>query len=283
MCGYDSKRRDETELPDGSWYRLVYDALKKDMTEQDGPGFEGKVWRLQPAPVRTAEKQPAPAMARIAAPAWLKRPAPPAMPLTRVIAPSRAMADVVFERTRSVPAAGLDPLRRGKLVHALLHALVPIPPFERMVRARRFLADAADVTAEDCDKLAAEAIAVLDHADCAMLFRENSRGEVPIFARREIESGPIEIAGRIDRLAETEDAVHIADFKTDRKLPMPDDERLGGYVGQLALYREALKPLYPGRAVRAHLVWTVNPTIQEIPAAALDAALQRAIRDLGAP
>ena len=211
-------------------------------------------------------------------------PAPPAMPLTRVIAPSRAMADAVFERKRSAPAAGLDPLRRGKLVHALLHALVPIPPSERMdageaLSRRRRRCDAR----RERDELAAEAIAVLDYPDCAMLFGENSRGEVAIFARRELESGPIEIAGRIDRLAETEDAVHIADFKTDRPPPSADDERFSAYVGQLALYREALRRLYPGKAVRAHLVWTVKPAIEEIPADALDAAFQRAIRDLGAP
>ncbi len=279
VCGYESER---SKLPEGCWYQLVHDALKADMEEQDAPGFAGKVWRLKPTPPQSAEKQPAPALARIAEPAWLKRPAPPPTPLTQVIAPSRAMADAVFERSRSAPAAGLDPLRRGKLVHALLHALVPIPPSERSDRAKRFLADAADVTEVERGALVAEAIAVLDHADCTMLFGENSRGEVPIFARRLIESGPIEIAGRIDRLAETADAVHIADFKTDRERALPGDERFSAYVGQLALYREALRPLYPGKAVRAHLVWTVKPAIEEIPGDALDAAFQLAIRDLGA-
>ena len=107
------------------------------------PGFEGKVWRLKPAPACSTEKQPAPASAKIEEPSWLKRPAPPTTPLTRVIAPSRARADVIFERTRSTPATGLDPLRRGKLVHALLHALIQIPPSERSDRAKRFLADVA--------------------------------------------------------------------------------------------------------------------------------------------
>jgi ATP-dependent helicase/nuclease subunit A len=77
--------------------------------------------------------------------------------------------------------------------------------------------------------------------------------------------------------------VHIADFKTDRKPPLQDDERFSAYVGQLALYREALQRLYPGKAVRAYLVWTVKPAIEEIAADALDAACKRAIRDLGAP
>jgi len=280
VCGYESER---SKLPAGCWYQLVHDALRQDMEEQDAPGFAGKVWRLTPAPAQRAEKQPAPALARIEEPAWLKLPAPSAMPLTRVIAPSCAMAEVVLKRRRSAPAAGIDPLRRGKLMHALLHVLVPIRPSERSMRAKRFLADAADVTAGECEELAAEAIAVLGHADCAMLFSGNSRGEVPIFARRKLERGPIEIAGRIDRLAETDDAVHIADFKTDRPPPLTADARFSAYVGQLALYREALKPLYPGKAVRAHLVWTVKPAIEEIPADALDAAFQRAIRDLGAP
>jgi ATP-dependent helicase/nuclease subunit A len=46
-------------------------------------------------------------------------------------------------------------------------------------------------------------------------------------------------------------------------------------VAQLALYREVLGKLYPGRPVRAALVWTETPELLEIPAQELDSALKR--------
>jgi ATP-dependent helicase/nuclease subunit A len=49
------------------------------------------------------------------------------------------------------------------------------------------------------------------------------------------------------------------------------------YIGQLAYYRAVLMRLYPGRPVRAALVWTDSPDLMEIPAADLDAALDAAL------
>ena len=49
--------------------------------------------------------------------------------------------------------------------------------------------------------------------------------------------------------------------------------RHANYVRQLALYRAVLMRLYPGRPVRAALLWTDTPDLMEIPAADLDAAL----------
>jgi ATP-dependent helicase/nuclease subunit A len=45
------------------------------------------------------------------------------------------------------------------------------------------------------------------------------------------------------------------------------------YVTQLALYRAVLARLYPGKIVRAALVFTNGPVLMEIPGATMDAAL----------
>jgi ATP-dependent helicase/nuclease subunit A len=47
------------------------------------------------------------------------------------------------------------------------------------------------------------------------------------------------------------------------------------YVGQLALYREVLRLLYPDRHVRAAIVWTAGPALAELPDVVLDGALSR--------
>jgi ATP-dependent helicase/nuclease subunit A len=84
------------------------------------------------------------------------------------------------------------------------------------------------------------------------------------------------VVGQIDRLAVTTDEILIADYKTNRDAPRTLEEAIRShkdYIAQLALYRAVLARLYPGRAVRAALLWTEVPQIMEIPASALDAAL----------
>jgi ATP-dependent helicase/nuclease subunit A len=70
-------------------------------------------------------------------------------------------------------------------------------------------------------------------------------------------------------LVVTPDAVLIADFKTGRKTP----DRFEGHAKQLAHYRALLQKIYPGRTVRAALVWTEVPDLMELSADDLDAAL----------
>jgi ATP-dependent helicase/nuclease subunit A len=42
------------------------------------------------------------------------------------------------------------------------------------------------------------------------------------------------------------------------------------YIRQLALYRAVLAELYPGKPIRAALIWTEVPDLMEIPSPALD-------------
>ncbi len=71
----------------------------------------------------------------------------------------------------------------------------------------------------------------------------------------------------------TADAILIADHKTNRDPPRTLDKVPAGYVAQLALYRAVLAKLYPGKAIRAALVWTEVPDLMEVSAEAMDAAL----------
>jgi ATP-dependent helicase/nuclease subunit A len=81
------------------------------------------------------------------------------------------------------------------------------------------------------------------------------------------------VAGQIDRLVVTPEAVLIADYKTNRPAPRAVAGVPKAYVTQLALYRAVLAELYPGRSIRAALVWTEVPDLMEISSTALGAAL----------
>jgi ATP-dependent helicase/nuclease subunit A len=49
------------------------------------------------------------------------------------------------------------------------------------------------------------------------------------------------------------------------------------YIAQLALYRAVLQRLYPGKIVRAALLFTEGPLLIEVPAAAMDAAIGKVL------
>ncbi len=84
---------------------------------------------------------------------------------------------------------------------------------------------------------------------------------------------PLGVAGQVDRLSVTGDTVLIADYKTDGIVPQRFEEA-PRYVTQLALYRAVLARIYPGKTVRAALIFTNGPVLLEIPGAAMDSALQ---------
>ncbi len=81
------------------------------------------------------------------------------------------------------------------------------------------------------------------------------------------------VSGQIDRIGMSDDRVVIVDYKTNRPPPRTLDAVPFAYRAQLALYRELLRPLYPGRAVEAALLFTEGPFLMEIPAAVMDEAL----------
>ncbi|MDX7953542.1 PD-(D/E)XK nuclease family protein, partial [Lichenihabitans sp. Uapishka_5] len=161
----------------------------------------------------------------------------------------------------------------GRLAHRLLQALPDLPAAERAAAATRHMAvHGAKLEPDHQATLVRNVLAVLDDPEIQPLFGPGSRAEVGVAGRATLPDGrPIEIAGQIDRIGVTEDAVLIADFKTGR--PHAADTIPQSFVAQLALYRAAVAPLYPGKPVRAYLVWTAGPTVMEIPGRRLDAAL----------
>jgi ATP-dependent helicase/nuclease subunit A len=103
------------------------------------------------------------------------------------------------------------------------------------------------------------------------LFGDGSRAEVAVAGL----VGAIPVSGQIDRLIVGAGEVLLLDFKSARLPPASPADVPRGYVAQLALYRAVLQPIYPGRVVRAFLLWTAGPSLREVPGDLLDAALTR--------
>jgi ATP-dependent helicase/nuclease subunit A len=138
---------------------------------------------------------------------------------------------------------------------------------ESFLRAR-----AGDLDDDARRDLIDRALAVLDSPTLAPLFGANARAEATVTGTVMLPNGKSRaVLGQIDRLAETETEIIVADYKTGA--PVAADATPESYLAQMALYRAMLAPLWPGKPLRIMLVWTEGPKIVEISNAQLDAAL----------
>ncbi len=265
--------------PPGCWYDLVHGALTSHCIEEPADDGDGSVWRLRgtlPAGEAFAEAGPVQTTFPFAEPRppWLDHNAVPDPAPTPALAPSGAQAAKRPTDSDASADARNKALARGTLAHRLLQALPQIAPERRAEAARHYLARAATLlTPSERDELFERVGAVLADPRFAELFAAGSRAEVPIVGRLPAGRRIIPVAGQVDRLAVTEAGVLIADYKTNRPAPRRLEDVPEGYVTQLALYRAVLSGIYPGRPVRALLVWTDVPDLMEISAEALDHAM----------
>jgi ATP-dependent helicase/nuclease subunit A len=255
------------KAPQGCWHELVLNALQP--LSEEGSDADGKIWRFRkhaetptPATPREIKKQ-------IALPPWLTAKAPAAPPAPVIVRPS----DTADYETRAVVAGDTreTALLRGTLAHRLLQSLPDIPMLRREKAASDFLSRrAGKLPSDQRAALLREVLALVGNKDFAELFAPGSRAEVPIVGKL---GDCVLVSGQVDRLSVTEDAVLIADFKTNRRPPRRIEEVPAAYVEQLAAYRAVLQKLYPRKPVRAALIWTEAPDLMELSADALDRAL----------
>jgi ATP-dependent helicase/nuclease subunit A len=258
------------KIPEGCWYQLIENALKPEAIEQAADDGDGMVWRWRKSADAGETEQAVasePAAPRHDVPEWLRRIAPAERAARSAIAPSAGVS------ASGHSGGDSRALARGRIVHRLLQALPAVAPEHRAEAARKPFARLKEFSEAERESIIGEVLAVLDDVRFAPLFAEGSRAEVPIVGY--VGERRLKVSGQVDRLAVTEKAVLIADYKSDRTVPRDANDIPQGHIGQLALYRAVLQLLYPNHEVRAALVWALGPVLIEVPAARLDAELSR--------
>ncbi len=271
VCGALGKQA----MPPGCWYQLVQDGLTASelLVEETADHGDGRVLRFRTTPRQSAAPAPSEIsqMTLALEPAWLNASLPTEPAIDAVLAPSSAMPPRDPQSRDSAGAAARNAaLLRGVLVHRLLQSLPDVPPERRASVAQQFLLRAGRDLIAEHDALVAEIIRLLDDARFKPLFAPGSRAEVPIVGRLTVAGRSQIVSGQIDRLVVTPDAVLIGDYKTDRPAPQRSADVPLGYLRQLALYRALLTRIYPGRSVRAALIWTDVPNLMELSEDALE-------------
>ena len=255
-----------------SWYALARDGLRRSglheatLTEADG----GSGLRFTRPDDPASQGDPpavAPAQAPAAIPTWLNSPAPALPSLPNLLRPSGPTDQRRRKSGEAGQIAGAKAKQRGNLVHRLLQSLPDLPAASRRAAATDYLRrNAPDLSGSEQGDIAEQMLDLLQDQRFALLFGSGSRAEVPIAGR----IGESTISGQIDRLVIMPDDILIADYKTNADPPSAPEQVPQAYVRQLALYRHVLSKLYPGRPVRAVLIWTETLEIMEIPAELLD-------------
>jgi ATP-dependent helicase/nuclease subunit A len=211
------------------------------------------------APAKPKPRPGKPPQPPIAIPGWATAPAPPEARPPRPLAPSAIAADdeSAPPPSEAMRAAAL----RGTWIHQLLERLPAIEPPERPQAADRWLERSAGVAdAGARAEIVEQVCAILGDSRFSELFGEGSLGEAPLAAT--LPDGRV-IAGTVDRLLVEEQRISVIDFKTGR-VPPGDADIPTAHRAQMQAYAEALRVIFPGRAVRASLLYTAGPKLIEV-------------------
>ncbi len=249
--------------PEASWYAALDRTMHSRGAEWDADAHWGAARCYAPPaakgwPVRAKEN----AMGEGGStplPAWATAPAPQEARPPRPLAPSSLGEDDVSDPPpdAALAAARAMAAERGRLLHALFERLPAVMLAGRAAAGARWLAAQAPHWEESTRAaLLADALAILDDPAHAALFGPDSLAEAPIAAV--LEDGLV-VAGTVDRLIIRDDVIEVVDFKTGRRVPDDIDAIPLGYRRQMAAYVAALRVVFPGRPVRASLLYTAGP------------------------
>ena len=236
-------------VPEQSWYAAVERAMRG-MGAAQLPGGElrfGDAALVHAKPIATAEGS-------VERPDWLDRAAPQEARPPRPLAPSALGHD---DTPQPPPGAAMAvAAERGRLQHALFERLPALPSDQRREAGAQWLArsggDAAWVD---------NALAVIESPDFAVLFAPDALAEAPIAG---VVDG-IVIAGTVDRMVVTAEAVEIVDFKTGRRVPEGLDAIPVAHLRQMAAYRAVVQGIFPDRPVHASLLYSDGPVLHRLP------------------
>jgi ATP-dependent helicase/nuclease subunit A len=199
---------------------------------------------------------------RMEIPVWALQPAPAEPNPPRPLTPSKS---TLGEQPARSPLDINDTYRfqRGTVTHRLLQSLPTYPPEQRIRAAKKFLETVRPPLPGDVqDSILTETMAILSDPVFADVFAAHSLAEVSVTG---LLPGGRVLSGQIDRLAVHDDHVLIIDYKTNRPPPArPEDVPLA-YREQMKAYADAVREIYPGKGVRAALLWTDGPRLMEIP------------------
>jgi ATP-dependent helicase/nuclease subunit A len=288
LCGYRKKRDVE-----GTWAKIVTNALAADGARcrettfrAGGLEWQGMQWRhSQERPSLAPQSAEAMKAPELEMPRGLFTHLPAQRSLPRPLAPSGVHVIINDEEGENLVTSALfidkkkgpAPQIRGKIIHRLLQTLTDFEPEERAAAAGRYLERAVPMWSEqERQALSDTVLHILSDPRFAALHGEGSQAEVSIMGTIDLAGKAYAVSGRIDRMGWDGDDVFILDYKTNLRPPERQEDVSFAHKAQLALYREVLKPIFPGKTVHCLLIYTEGPHLYSL----TDEELGKALLDI---
>ena len=281
IAGYTGHKGAE-KLNETSWYAMARTGLSGLATPLDPDQPTTSIWRytdLTDSPKPSAETDPArsPDPAPHPAPHWLRQTAQPEQERLPPIKPSNALT-AADQRARMLDTPWQRKAQqRGTLFHRLLELLPQIDPSLQEQAAQRLVAARGGfLSRPEQEALCDDCLRLLRDPRYAALFGPSSQAELAISGTIALgqENKRWPVIGQIDRLALTDTAVLVCDYKTSLTPPENLAAIPASSVTQLALYQALLRDLYPDRPVRAFVLYTTSAALVELPDSLTKTALE---------
>jgi ATP-dependent helicase/nuclease subunit A len=285
VCGYRGVRANTD-----TWHAMISAAMTDSHPHVSAATFSGpdgnwsgirwRVPRIDRSFERTQRAEPA--ATRDVLPLDLGKPLPPQRHLPRPLSPSGAGTIIDEEADDLLVVSPLfgdsgkvdRSLQKGRLLHRMMQMLPEIAPAERAEAAERYTERAARFwPVAERRKLVDSVLKLLTEPELEQVFAAHAQAEVSIMGTLSLGGREYAVSGRVDRLAILPDRVVILDYKTNRVPPQTAESIPFAHRAQLAIYRDILSPLYPGKRVDCVLVYTENGSVYTLAPAALASAL----------
>lgn len=282
VCGWHGIQKP----PQPHWHAMVQSALSPGTEAFDGPnGGSSLVWRRKGVTQAFGRTGGGPEPGRgEPLPCWLASPAPSEPGRAVFLTPSGA-GELDRKAGTGASVGEIATAREeGIAVHRLLQYLPDVEPSARREKAFRFLErNHPDWPAQLRDELAGQAVDVVGNPALGLLFGPRSSAEIPLAGTIALGNRSIRLSGQIDRLADLGDRVLVADFKSGRNIPGNPEDVPPGHVAQMALYREAIRQVFPGKTVECVVIWTRSNVCHPLADQAMDRALSNLSSESGEP
>jgi ATP-dependent helicase/nuclease subunit A len=248
--------------PLNCWHRIVQRAMIEAGAIQVDEGQRGaRLIYGSAAPAKLGKRMAKQEKPAAVIPEWARSAPPPEARPPQPLAPSAIAQD---DEVAAPPSEAMRAsARRGTWIHQLLERLPAISPDDRPSVARRWLEGSVGLSDPDLRTEIVEQVChILSHPHFASLFAPGSLGEAPLAAT--LPDGRV-IVGTVDRILVEEERVSVIDFKTGR-VPANEGEIPTSHRLQMEAYAEALRVIFPGRAVRVALLYTAGAKLFELAA-----------------
>jgi len=194
--------------------------------------------------------------------------APLALPiLSRHVTPSTSLhgpgsnQDSNQQFQNSGPETDNNPQQRGMIIHHMLQRITEgVDTAEILPQLSSSHTDS--VTDNELRSYLEEAVSLTNNPALEYIFNPNryvsAYNEVPI----QFQYTSSMIHGVVDRIVETQDVIYLIDYKTTLSTHGETQQHIANnYVYQLSLYHYGISLLWPGKKIRAQIIFTRNARV----------------------